>query len=78
MGCYYYYVLTGGKYPFKGKNVDKPKANIGVSEQVTRIKNNQYGVYNNWDGGSDWENNIKFTTIHVCMNVNSDLFLLLY
>ncbi len=78
MGCYYYYVLTGGKHPFSGKNVDNPQANIGVYEQVTRIRNSQYGVYNNWNGGSDWKTGINGTTIHVCINLNYELCLLSY
>ncbi len=35
MGCYFYYVLTGGIHPF-GKNFDNRRKNI---------RDSQYGVY---------------------------------
>jgi len=47
MGCFYFYVLSGGKHPF-GK---------GVDTQRQRIKNENDLVYQpNWDGKPDWNN----------------------
>jgi len=47
MGCYYFYVLSGGNHPF-GEEVD---------EQKDRIKNKNYAVYkSNWNGSEEWKN----------------------
>ena len=61
MGCYYYFVLTGGKHPF-GK---------GVVDQRTGIRNKDHEVYppNKWNGGPNWKKDIESTTIHVCVNI---------
>jgi len=50
LGCFYFYVLTGGKYPF-----DK-----GVDTQRSRIQRRDDPVYDEkkWDGGPDWIANI--------------------
>ncbi len=48
MGCYYFYVLSGGTHPF-GK---------GVDTQLLRITNNNDTVYHEeWDGKPDWGTN---------------------
>lgn len=60
MGCYYYYVLTGGKHPF-GR---------GVVDQRNLIKDLKDKSYppTNWDGGPHWKNDTTSTTIHVSIN----------
>lgn len=45
LGCYHFYVLSGGKHPF-GR---------GVFDQRTRIKNKSDPVYQaDWDGQPEW------------------------
>jgi len=45
LGCYYFYVLSGGKHPF-GR---------GVVDQRTRIKDINDKVYQaSWDGKPEW------------------------
>lgn len=52
MGCYYFYVLSGGKHPF-GKGVDERRARISsYDDQV-------YQMF--WDGGLDW---ILYSKLH--------------
>ena len=47
LGCFYFYVLSGGKHPF-GK---------GVATQQDRIRNEYDLVYqSSWDGKPEWNN----------------------
>lgn len=58
MGCYYYYVLSKGSHPF-GDDSDP-------AELESRIENKDHEVYqSNWNGGSDWNDSVPSTIIHV-------------
>lgn len=67
MGCYYYYVLSGGKHPFSD---DEKESSTVVSSIIDRIyqgiNNHECEVYQlSWNGGSGWNNEIQFTTVNV-------------
>lgn len=62
MGCYYYYVLSGGKHPFSDEN----KTPTPVATIMDRIYDQKCEVYQpSWNGGSDWNAAFPFTIIHV-------------
>ena len=62
LGCFYFYVLSGGKHPF-GR---------GVVDQRTRIKDEKDKVYqDSWDGKPEWKiekddpNEVLFIYVYV-------------
>lgn len=65
MGCYYFYVLSGGKHPF-GDGIDERRGNI---------KKYDHEVYQDkWDGGPNW---IPYSKNHEVIYINVNIMCIL-